>query len=467
MKRFLTIILTLCVLVCTLFTITGCSNVQEDEVKATDLKVVTTKCVVQPNENYKESVKSFYDDNYNYWVFDMGLIVDVPLENTSSYIKYNGGNLKREVTTTKTSASSIKNVSEQSATSSTTWSDSHSVNIGGSIRFGIKDVAEVNIGAGYNYAHTNSGSHSDAWSKTFEECESYSETEVKTTTLVFDETCEKGYYRYVYIGVVKVYVAIIQDRSTGKYYNDTYTEIKAYGYCLDFNADSPVFDISDTNKLNFDLSLIEHLSEPLIKLPSDVVPTGKINIAFTRESCKLDNGYDTSVKGTDKDILAHSKFDLLELILENTVKNADGKYYVPKGQQPKLYLKVLQNPDKLPVGSQIGSVNWTIHYVNEDTYSNAVLGTNISGKIGKGAYYVKVNYFDGSISEFNAVDILNGVTKDNLISLNMDINTQKVLKSLEVVCVYELYYDYMSHAFDWGGTKCKANWRCSTTLNFG
>lgn len=466
MKKFLIVLLTFCVFVGAIVTVTGCSNDQSDEIKAKDLKVVTTKCVVQPNKDYKESVKSFYDKNYNYWVFEMGLIVDVPLEETYSYIKYNGGNLKREVTTTKTSASSIKNVSEQSATNFTSWSDSHSVNIGGNISFGIKNKAEINIAAGYNYVHTNSGSNSDAWSKTFEECESYSETEVKTTTLAFDENCEKGYYRYVYIGVVKVYVAIIQDRSTGKYYNDTYTEIKAYGYCLDFNADSPIFDICDTNKLDFDLSLIEELPEPVVKLPVDVVPTGIINVNLTRTSCKLNNGYDISVKGTEKDILAHSKFDLLELVLENTVKDADGKYYVPKGQQPKLYLKILQNPNKLPVGSQLGSVNWTIHYVNNNTYNNAVLGTNIASKIGKGAYYVKVNYTDGSFNEFNEVNILNGKAKDNLLSLNIDFNSNKKLKSVEVVCVYQLYYDYMAHVFNWGGTKCRADWRCSTTLNF-
>ena len=192
------------------------------------------------------------------------------------------------------------------------------------------------------------------------------------------------------------------------------------------------------------------------------------SIALDRQSCEVDNGWDPKTPGTEKDILAHSIFNLVELKIDNCFQVEKNTYCLPQGNELKLSLKVLEDTTRLPTGTHLGSPNWTIHYLCEDSYRDKVTGTNISGqKIGYGAYYVKVNYSDGTFSEESKVDIMNGVQKNQTISIALNHNSSKNISSIEFVCVYEIYYDYMSSIWDWDGTKCYSNWRCSTTINFG
>lgn len=475
MKKFLTVFLAFCVVIMSSLTVAGCNSTSHNtgnEIKATDLDVVTTKGVVQHNNNYKDSVTSFYDDNYNYWVYDMGLLIDVPLD-TYPYFRYGGGNLKIEVTTTKSYVSDIKTISGKTVTEVTSWSNSHSVNVGVDFEFGIKKLANVSVATGYNYTHTNGGSNTDTWSNTFEKCESYSESEAKTITISFDKNCQKGYYRYVYIGVVNVYAVIVQDRSTKRYYNDMYTEIKAYGYCLDYNADTPVFDTYDINKLDFDLSLLNKLPTPTIKLPSGTgdllpdikpdVPVGTIEIPFKKESCKTDNGYNPREKGRNYDIKSHENWTLTELILNGCGKKSDGSYYMPKNQTLSLSVKLLQPLVGLPIMASIGW-NWWGNDVSNDNYKDNVYGTNIVGQaIGYGAYYVKVSYLDGTCTEDNGVNLFSNMGKDDIKLLPINFNKNKTIKSIDVIVVYELAY-YYYEGFHNGPEY--SNWRCSATLKF-
>lgn len=189
-------------------------------------------------------------------------------------------------------------------------------------------------------------------------------------------------------------------------------------------------------------------------------------IAFDRQSCKQDNGYNPTSGGTEVDAQAHSVFEIFELICRGGVQNSDGSYYVPSGEKVRLSVKVCEDILHLPTyHNPFGSMSWTVHEMTNDDYKGEVYGTNIKGKqIGYGAYFIKVTYANGTYSESNKVNFLNGVQKDGILDLEFETSQTQTIAKIEVVVVYEVYYDYW---MAWSGSHTGyANWRCSATLNF-
>lgn len=470
-----------------LFFITACgSSVPNNE----NMFVAPTRYNIEASENPYDDIISFKDDSFYYYLFYLGDIQYVPLQENINVYKYDGRDYEFSITTKKSTSSSIEkqvtNVIEHCTDWMSSWSSSLENKVSASIGVG-KLGASISANLEVGYSDSIETSKKITASESFTEAEEYTEEYSETFKFAFNNSFDYGYYRYILMGELSVYGVVIYDFKNDIYGLTNYSVLSACYFTFDYCESSAKFDNDNYNVLPFvfDEQYIKNLPMPNYSiyegslsedsgetgtgnLPSEDLSKRSIDITFMRESCKLDNGFDPSASGTDKDILAHSTFDLFELVLSNSVKGTDGKYYVLKGQKPKLELRVLQNINKLPTGSHLGSVNWTIHNIADDNYDKSVYGTNISGqKLHKGAYYIKVNYIDGSFSEFNAVDILNEAAKNNLILLKFDINSNKILKSIEVVCVYELYYDYMSSIWNWGGTKCYANWRCSISLQFG
>lgn len=197
-------------------------------------------------------------------------------------------------------------------------------------------------------------------------------------------------------------------------------------------------------------------------------------INMNRQNCKDNNGYNPAEQGKVSDsrindVKAHSHYNLIELHCKGCVKNSDGTFYNPAKEPIVLSVKVLQDQKHLPTESPDFPagyyLSWTIHYLAKDTYKNSVFGTNINGQpIGYGAYYIKTVYTDGTVNEMNKVDFLNGAKKGDLIDLKFDYSQAKTISDIEVVFVYEVYYD----CTPWWSTavKSSANWRCSTILKF-
>lgn len=196
--------------------------------------------------------------------------------------------------------------------------------------------------------------------------------------------------------------------------------------------------------------------------------TKDYEIKLTRESCKDGNGYDPSAPGTSVDSLAHHDWDILNLVIGGCVQEADGSYFIPDGTLLSVSFKVLQNLGALPTWGMNGvSANWTKHWMSSDSYSGNVYGTNINNQaVGYGAYYVKITYTDGTTYETNKVNFMSGAKASQVINVPLNLNVNKKIKSLDVVAVYELYYDYMNSIWDWNGTKCIANWRCTGSIKF-
>lgn len=235
-------------------------NVDNDDAlyKASALGAVTKKCVAQANDTYFDDVTSFYDDNNNYWIFDMGVLVDMPLDDVFEYFKYTGGNVQHRYTVTRTEAETVRTATQEAASHSSNWSTSDSQSIGIKLDFGWN----FNVEAGVSHVRNEGESDTLSWSKSFERCEEKSITEEQSVVITFDDDCPAGYYSYRYIGAVDVYAAIIQNRNTKEFSISTYTKVRAFGYSLDYDPDSLRFDNYDDSKLEFDFSLLNGLKAP-------------------------------------------------------------------------------------------------------------------------------------------------------------------------------------------------------------
>ena len=181
------------------------------------------------------------------------------------------------------------------------------------------------------------------------------------------------------------------------------------------------------------------------------------NIKFSVDRCEQDNGY----KPTSTDIgWWHSGYEVVELETQNLVQNEDSSYSVAAAWYPvTLNIKLLSNPGSLPItGSEQNK------YISSDTYQNAIYGTNISGTaVGKGAYYVCIEYTDGSRYEKNATDIFNGKKQGDSLALNIPNETGKTITKISVVVVYEIFAGAPGVMGIWW--KDFPNYRCSAVLN--
>ena len=183
-------------------------------------------------------------------------------------------------------------------------------------------------------------------------------------------------------------------------------------------------------------------------------------VSLDRKNCKQDNGYNPDKCDTDDRAGRHDGFDVVKLLVKNAEKLENGTYRVPQGYSLGLSLKVLQNVSSLPLNGNAGSKE-----ISDDGYSAAVTGTNISNKqIGRGAYYVSVNYTDGTKTERNATNILSGKSQGDTVQMNVSVDSNKSISSVSVVVVYEIYTRGQGFLGIWWEEH--SNWRLTTTLNF-
>ena len=248
--------------------------------KAIDVGIIASKYTVSENSGafLPKNVVSFYDDNYYYYVFDMGVIENVPLSQNYEHIRYGGnGQLEERVTVIEMTASQIKN-NVTSATSKVEYkTNSQSFSIDGKsiTNFKIGSVKEqINVGIGYSNASTNGKENTDTWSASFEECATYTSTVEKTRIIKFDESCAAGYYAYRFVGYIRLYAVVIVDidslqTDTPQVNIDTYSQMITSGYHFDYNPTSPVFDDSTQSiSLDFDASVITQIGVPTIYVGS-------------------------------------------------------------------------------------------------------------------------------------------------------------------------------------------------------
>ena len=120
---------------------------------------------------------------------------------------------------------------------------------------------------------------------------------------------------------------------------------------------------------------------------------------------------------------------------------------------------LVQNISDLPRNGR-GGVS---KIANDD--ANKIYGiADFNERIGVGAYWIRVTYDDDSSEIFKKTNFLKDASKDQYITLlnSSDIKYKKSIEKIEIVVVYEIFYDenWMVHNDQY------TNWRCSYTFIF-
>lgn len=187
-----------------------------------------------------------------------------------------------------------------------------------------------------------------------------------------------------------------------------------------------------------------------------------ITVSLRVQNCADENGYNPAGQaGEVDDRTRHNGFEIVKLVLSNVKKLDDGSYTVPYGNKLKARIQVVQDVTNLPINNNEASKK----DICDDSFSGTVYGTNLNGKqIGKGAYYVCVTYTDGTTLKKNATNVLSGTKKGDYIETNVETDSSKKIKSVEVVVVYEMYCGAPGFLGIWWTEM--TNWRCSAVLSF-
>lgn len=239
--------------------------------------VVETKAIAKQNENYQTPITSYYDDSYNYYVFDLGYLQDVPLETSTQFVKYGGWqgvNATLEFVRTQTNTTSMQTTTQEVATSMTKWDygASGSAKVGSTLGKDrlISMSAEIQFGVSASMGTSDSKS----WSTTYSKCEQATETMSTKINLTFTQSCPTGYYRYALIGDVSVYGVLIQDKETKEYECYNFTSLNAWGYGLDFSKERGVIQYG-SDKLTFNVDdVLPTLEQPTFYLSQDIQDQG-------------------------------------------------------------------------------------------------------------------------------------------------------------------------------------------------
>ncbi|MBQ2876435.1 MAG: hypothetical protein IJE25_05460 [Clostridia bacterium] len=277
MKRFISLILTLCTLLSAL-SLYSCFETEQNEEPKTEestqplnyvtnsageeLPVMSFEQKAVKNADFLDTEVSWYDDAYNYYVYNVGKIKNVPLTSTYAVFYYNGGDYSLEREVTKATEKSISTSTEIAKTASVTTTLSGSSNVTIGVEAALGKIVSANVQKGYSFSVTNSTTNTTVWTDSYEECVSYSESQSDKLTLNFNSSCEKGYYMYLYLGDITVYYVVIQSKSDGKCYVETYDKIDNYKYVLNYSGSDDEFPINERANIEVDTAFIDSLKAP-------------------------------------------------------------------------------------------------------------------------------------------------------------------------------------------------------------
>ena len=257
-----------------------------------DIPVSNLMQTAHTNEDFVESEVSWYDDEYNYYVFHIGRIQNVPLTTTytSFYLNENSVEKTYEESITNVTETSLKTTTSKATRKSTTITGSLGFDLGNSLTEVLSDVLSKTIQKGFSASLSSSKTDETIWTDTYEECIRNSQTEQKIITLTFDSSCEPGNYLYLYLGSMNVYYSIVQSRSNpDKIYTFTHNEIYNHKYALIYTGESDEFPINEKQKIEINtdditLKTPTNYIESTIDTSQDITFTAYLDESFTVDS---------------------------------------------------------------------------------------------------------------------------------------------------------------------------------------
>ena len=466
-KRMKTLIKMLVVMVLCGYIFTGCSlfGIGEEEqsgpveIDSVPISYAVDKYSVQPKEQ-AALVVSFKDEGNYYYLFDIGAINNVPLEKVGPNLKEYVNHGQEVTITFEKQVATEEGVTETvgvTTEKSTSLTSTKSCKVG--FEIGKKDLFKVYAEGAYS--RTTGKSETTAWSETYAETSKYSEQNTETIQISFSPSSENGFYGYTLTGNLQIYVFAVYDVQKDTYSVEYYSDITNYWYSFDYFENSDEF-----NNLSFDaidFVLPSDLPVPTQNL-EDVLPSEveypKIVSQMERYNCNDGNQYNKAEEESSEDWKKrHNGFEVGELNLYGCINKQENVFTIKNMEQFSIKYHVLENTENLPrVGTQSTRLN-------EDTETRA-MGTNISSKIGFGAYWLRVTYTDDVQEQYNRTNILKAATKDTYVELiNSDmIKNGKEIAKIEVVVLYEIYSGGPGFLGIWWNEY--TNWRCEYTYIF-
>ena len=214
------------------------------------------KYVAEPVRNVLLDMTSYRDNEYFYYIFHLGELNGVPLQDDADAFKYDGNDytysFKKSYSSSQTISTSVKRAVENS----TSWTKNF--NIGGSLS--IKNIANIDLGYSKQWGESTITSAQQS----YEETSNFSESYESSFQISFNENYPTGYYRWILFGDLDVYAAIEYEIATGEYAFENYSVVASKYFTLDYCRDSGRFDDVEYGELPFELTAddIKQLPEP-------------------------------------------------------------------------------------------------------------------------------------------------------------------------------------------------------------
>ena len=219
----------------------------------------------EPVRNVMDDMTSYRDANYYYYIFYLGELNGVPLQEDAEAFQFNGNAYTYSFQKEKSSSGSIASSVKRAVEYCTSWT--RNFQIGGSLS--IKNIASIDLGYSKQWGESTRSSAEYS----YEEAYSYAEKQVSSFSISFDDRYPSGYYRWIMFGDLDVYAAIEYDIRTGEYAVENYSVIAARYFTLDYSPSSGRFDDGEYEQLPFDMdaSDVNRLPEPTVWISEEGV----------------------------------------------------------------------------------------------------------------------------------------------------------------------------------------------------
>lgn len=205
--------------------------------------------ITEPNEKVS-IMKSFTDGEYNFYFFDLGTIRNVPLGDLNSCLKeFRNYGQTQEIEFTHTSVQSSTITTSMTSTMENAFSIG--VETGISITFGGDNPL---LNSALNFAFSCDIENSNSLQESYNDAQSFSETQTERVKFAFDKNAADGFYGYALTGDLQVYATVINSIDGQEKYIDYSSKITNYWEAFYYFSSADEFtnyDIAD--KINFNI----------------------------------------------------------------------------------------------------------------------------------------------------------------------------------------------------------------------
>lgn len=411
---------------------------------------------------------SFTNGEYNYYVFHIGRIRNVALEDAIPD-QFIGGEKTLEFTTSTVSYNSLKNAAERTVTSSSSFS----LEFSQELKF--VDVIEIGLSSTQKFEFSDT----NTLSSSYEKIVSNEVAQTKKESHTLNENSPLGNYLYVLIGNIDVYNTVIVNKTTSEIQTYTFTTVSAADRRLVYLGDDITYPTQSDVTLNFNIDDVKDIiqQEPTTVISNTALESSTITIDLIPQNCVDNNNYDTSSPETNEIAKNEIDPDIIDMLVFGCITNTDGEYVIVDKDDFDIGLKFLQSYDNIELTGYPGSEQSFKANISDDSWKGA-LGTNINDEIDRGTYWVKVHYKNGKTdSGYSCKNFMEGKYKDDTISIlaehdfiNGDVED---IAKIDIIIIYEIevhwygtagYHDcWSAFAYAW---HTYTNWRYDYTIIF-